>query len=248
MMFVDVHAHLDVFEEAELGVIMEKAENIGLRSIITNGINPRTNRIGLDLAKKYKVIKPALGLFPTNALELTPEQIDEELEFITDSKDKIVAIGEVGLDYYWITDKNDRQKEIFAKFIKLAEKLKKPVIVHSRKAENEAVQMLESSKLKKIVMHCFGGKLSLAKRCADKGWYFSIPANIVRSTQFQRVVEEIPISQLLTETDSPYLGPVGDRRNDPTNVAEAVKKIAELKALDVEECSKMIYMNYQRLF
>lgn len=248
MMFVDVHAHLDVFDEAELGVIIAKAENIGLKSIITNGINPRTNRISLDLAKRYRLIKPALGLFPTNALELAPEEIDEELRFIAASKDRIAAIGEVGLDYYWITDKNGPQKEIFTKFITLAEKIKKPVIVHSRKAENEVVQMLESSRLKKIVMHCFGGKLSLAKRCADNGWYLSIPSNIVRSMQFQRVAEELPMSQLLTETDSPNLGPVGDRRNDPTTVVEAVKKIAEIKALDVEECSKMIYMNYQKLF
>jgi TatD DNase family protein len=248
MMLVDVHAHLDEFDEGELGVLMEKAQKIGLKTVITNGTNPRTNRTCLALAEKYKLVKPALGLYPTNALEMKPEEIDAELEFIAKSKNEIVAVGEVGLDYYWITDKNEQQKEIFAKIIKLCEKLKKPIIVHSRKAEEDVVAMLEKSKIKHIIMHCFGGRLSLVKRCRDYGWYFSIPANIGRSSHFQRIVEEVPISQLLTETDSPYLSPVGKSRNDPTNVLESVKKIAEIKKLDPEECSKLIYMNYQKIF
>jgi len=248
MILVDVHAHMDVFEPAELGVIMEKADKVGLKTIITNGINPRTNRTSLELAKRYKIVKPALGLYPTNALEMTMAEVDEELDFILKNKSKIVAVGEVGLDYYWQTDKNKEQQVVFEKVIKLCEKINKPIIVHSRKAEEDVISMLESSGLKKVIMHCFGGRLSLAKRCRDYGWMFSIPTNVVRATGFQRLVEELPMSQILTESDSPYLGPVGNEKNDPTNVLFAVQKIAEIKKLDAEECSKLLYMNYQKMF
>ncbi len=247
-MFIDVHAHLDYFNDEELRVLIENAKNANLKAIITNGTNPKSNRTVLKLAKKYQIVKAALGLYPTQALEMTKEQIDKELKFISNSRDSLVAIGEVGIDYYWIKDKNKEQREIFSKIIKLCEKIKKPIIVHSRKAEADAISMLESSKIKKIVMHCFGGRLSLAKQARDYGWKFSIPTNIIRSTHFQRLVEEIPINQLLTETDSPYLGIVDGKKNEPANVVEVVKKIAFIKKLNVEECSKMIYQNYQKLF
>lgn len=247
-MFIDVHAHLDQFDDNDLRVILENAKNAKINNIISNGINPRSNRSVLNIAKEYKIVKSALGLYPTNALEMKSSEIEDELNFISCARDQIVAVGEVGLDYYWIKDKDKEQREIFSKVIKLCEKIKKPIIVHSRKAESDVISMLESSNLKKIIMHCFGGRLSLTRQIRDYGWYFSIPANIVKSIHFQRIVEEVPIGQLLTETDSPYLGIVGNKKNEPANVVDGVKKIAEVKKLDFNECANMIYQNYLKVF
>lgn len=247
-MLVDVHAHLDYFDDNELKVVIEKCKKVNVKTVITNGTNPKSNRSVLKIARTYPMVKAALGLYPTNALEMTAEDIKDELKFISTKRDSIVAVGEVGLDYYWVTDKNKEQREIFSQVIKLCEKIKKPIIVHSRKAEADVISMLESSKIKHIIMHCFGGRLSMTKQIRDYGWNMSIPTNIVRSIHFQRIVEEMPVGQLLTESDSPYLAPVNDVKNDPSNIPLVVQKIAEIKKLDIEECTKMIYQNYMRVF
>ncbi|MFH1211755.1 MAG: TatD family hydrolase, partial [Candidatus Woesearchaeota archaeon] len=141
-----------------------------------------------------------------------------------------------------------QQKIVLGKFIELSEKIGKPMIIHSRKAEKEAVEMLESSRVKKAVLHCFCGKKSLVNSAIDLGLYFSIPANIERAENFQANVCRIDISRLLTETDSPLLSPVRGERNEPANVLVTVKKIAELKKMDAEETANNIFFNYQRLF
>jgi TatD DNase family protein len=243
MLLIDTHAHLDYFKD--VGAIIENAKKAGVKAIIANGLNAKSNRATLALSKKYTIIKPALGIYPVDALKLTEEEIDKEIEFI--SKQKITAIGEVGLDYHWVKDKNEEQKIIFQKFIKLAEKMKKPLIVHSRKAEADTIEILESAKVK-VVMHCFGGNLKLAKKVQENGWFFSIPTSIVYDNHFQKIVEQMPMSQILTETDSPYLSPFKGKTNEPANIIEAVKKIAEIQKLDVKETANIIYMNYQNLF
>ena len=138
--------------------------------------------------------------------------------------------------------------EVFNKVLSLAEKINKPVIVHSRKAEKECIEILETFKIKHIDMHCFGGNFKLVKKIQDNGWIFSIPTNIVRLFHFQKIVEETPMSQLLTETDSPYLSPYPEKRNEPSFVVETIKKISEIKKLDEEEVKKLIYMNFQKIF
>lgn len=248
MALVDIHAHLDDKQFAkDLDAVIERAKNIGLKVIINNGINPGSNRKTLELAKKFDIVKPALGLYPLEGLKLKEEEIEKEIEFILENKDQILAVGEIGLDAYWKKETLEKQKPIFQEFIDLAEKIKKPVIVHSRNAEKECLEMLESSKLK-VVMHCFSGSLSLAKKIEDKGWSFSIPPSIVRSKHFQELVEKININQLLTESDAPYLGVKHGQRNEPAFVRETVKKIAELKALDEIEVENNLYMNFQGLF
>ena len=124
----------------------------------------------------------------------------------------------------------------------------KPMIVHSRKAEQQVIDILESSKVKDVVLHCFSGKKKLVKKGVDLGYMFGVPATVVRNSQFQMNVELIPITQLLTETDAPYLSPVAGERCEPRDVLGAVKKIAELKGMDEEEVGNSVFMNYQRLF
>ncbi len=257
-MLVDVHCHLDHIDFREdIDKVIERAKQAGVSVIIANGISPETNRIVLELSKKYGIVKPALGIYPIDALtneikageyplKTEPFNIDEEIEFI--KKQKIIALGEVGLDFKDGKQYEKQQKEVFSKFIALAEKMKKPIIVHSRKAEQDVIEMLESSSIKKAVLHCFSGKFKLVKKGADLGYHFSIPTNVVRSQQFQDLVKEVNINQLLSETDAPYLSPFPGRRNEPAFVIESVKKIAEIKKFEFEEVEKNLFLNFQRLF
>ncbi len=140
------------------------------------------------------------------------------------------------------------QKEIFIKIIKLSKKINKPLIIHSRKAESDIIDILENSDAKKVILHCFSGKLKLIKKAAELGYYFSVPTNVVRSSQFQKLVEMVDINQLLTETDSPYLSPYKNRRNEPAFIIETIKKIAEIKNISINETANNIFMNYQKVF
>ena len=140
------------------------------------------------------------------------------------------------------------QEENFLKIIELAEKIDKPLIIHSRKAESQVIDLLESSNARKIDMHCFSGKLKLAKRIADNGWYMSIPVSVFRAKHFQELVNRTDLNYLLTETDAPYLGGVPGERNEPANILKAIKVISEIKRMTPEETSNVIFANYQRLF
>lgn len=248
-MIVDIHAHMTYKGyRDDIDFVIKRAEKEGVVTIISAGTNHENNVATLELAKKYKIIKPALGLYPLEALELSDKEIDFTLKFIKKNKKKIIAISEVGIDYHSITDQNERQKMLFQKIIKLGEETELPLIVHSRKAEVDVIELLEKSKLKKVIMHCFGGNLKLVKRIENNGWFLSIPTNIVFSSHFQAIVKDTSISNILTETDAPYLSPIKGTRNEPSFIKHTIKKIAEIKSLDVKEVENMIYMNFQRLF
>ncbi|MBN2112151.1 TatD family hydrolase [Candidatus Woesearchaeota archaeon] len=266
MILVDVHCHLDHAKfKGNLDMVIENARKAGVKAIITSGVNLKTNKIILDIAEKYNdIVKPSFGLYPIDALaaelegdetagfarDVEETKVEDVLEFIKKNKDKCVAIGECGLDYHWIKDKQEEMKDVFQKVIELVEKLKKPIIVHTRKAELDCVEMLESSSIspKKILLHCFGGNKKLIQRAAGNGWNFSIPPVIVRLQHFQMMAELVNISQLLTETDAPYLSPYPGKINEPAFVAETIKKIAEIKKITEEDTANNIYMNYKRLF
>lgn len=259
-LFIDLHAHLDhPYFEKDLDEVIERAKQAGLKIVLIAGVNPSSNRKVLELCKKYDILKAALGIYPVDALQKEietgeyplksePFDIDEEIAFIKNSKNKIFAIGECGLDYHWIKDKKESQKALFQKIIELCERIHKPLIVHSRKAEQDCIEMLKSSSLKKVNFHCFHGSKKLIKEIINKGWYFSIPTNIVRSQQFQDLVKEVPLSHLFCETDSPYLSPYKDKRSEPAFIIESYKKIAEIKGMDLNEVANNIYLNWQRVF
>jgi len=253
-MLVDVHCHLNFkdFDE-DRDAVVKRAEKLNM-TIVDSATNMEDAKRSLEISKKYNIVKSSLGLYPLHAIKLNEKQLDEEINFIKKNKDNIIAIGEIGLDKS-SEDFNhsdevhlDKQVEVFKRVLALAEKIKKPVIIHSRKAEKECIDILETFKIKNIDMHCFGGNFKLVKRIQDNGWIFSIPTNIVRLFHFQKIVEQTSISQILTETDSPYLSPFREKRNEPSFVVETIKKISEIKKLDEEEVKKLIYMNFQKNF
>ena len=161
--FVDAHCHLDhPLLVPNLQEIIERARQAGVIAIISNGIDPESNRATLDIAKRFSEVKPALGLYPDQAQKLSEEEIDRELEFIKSQKDKIIAIGEVGLDFVERTYEKE-QKKLFEKVIELSKSINKPIIIHSRKAESEIIEILQNNKCKKVILHCFCGRKNDSK-------------------------------------------------------------------------------------
>jgi len=240
-MLIDIHAHLDLKHfENDLDDVLERAKKNNVKLITNNGLNPESNRKTLELSKKYEIIKPALGIYPDCVSKI---DVDSELRFI---KDNAFAIGEVGLDG---TEENmELQKEVFIKIIELAKEINKPLIVHSRKAENEVIELLEKNNAKKVILHCFHGDFGLIKKAVKLGYSFSLAPSILRSEHMQKMAKEVPLSHLFTETDSPFLSFDRNARNEPANVIFTVKKIAEIKNLDAKEVENNLFMNYQRMF
>jgi TatD DNase family protein len=265
-MFIDVHCHLNYLKNIEEVIEKARKNNVGI--IISNGTKPETNQENLLIGKKYselkipressslklatkpepvRAVRVAMGIYPIDALELSDSEIDKQIEFIRKNKSKIVAIGEVGLDFKE-SDEKERQINIFEKFIALAKELNKPIIVHSRKAEKECIETLEKMKAEKVVMHCFSGKMKFLERIVSNGWLLSIPGSINYNPYFQDVVRKVPIKNLLCETDSPFLHPERKENNEPANVIFSYKKISELKDLALEEVEDLIEKNYLSLF
>ena len=250
-MFIDVHSHLyfPQFDKDREDVI-ERARKSDVKIVINAGTDHESNLKVLELSKKYDIIKATLGIYPTTAMNLSSKELEEEIEFIRSKSDEIGGIGEIGLDFH-LTKKEEyhkKQIEAFKKIVTSLKELNKTFVIHSRKAEAECIDILEELKVKKVVFHCFCGKVKLLKRIEDNGWTMSIPANIDKSQQFQLAVEKMSINNLLTETDAPFLAPRDKDRSEPSFVELTVKKIAEIKKITEEEAKKNIFLNYQKLF
>ncbi len=262
MILVDDHCHLMHKAYTDLDKVIENAKKAGVKAIICSGVNPPTNKEALEIAKKYPLVRASLGIYPVDALGIGqdvesglsvhkgPIDLDKEFEFIKKNKDNIAAVGEVGLDYHWVKEAElqKKERENFARIIEFVEKLKKPIIVHTRKAEQDCIDMLTSSNIKSVVLHCFEGRKSLIKRAADAGYIFSVPTSIARSQHFQILVEMASINQITTETDGPYLSPDGSFPNEPANVKVVIDKIAQIKKFEAEEVANNIWLNFQRIY
>lgn len=249
-MFIDLHCHMDILEN--IPKVIENARESGIKKIVTTGICPDSNRKALELAETYDIVEASLGVYPWDALEFEKGEkldfnIEDEIEFIRKNRDKIVAIGEVGLDYKNGAADNGQRRQ-FRQMVELAKELEKPIIIHSRKGEQDAIEILEEYEMKNVVMHCFAGKKKLLKKARDNGWYFTVPTSVVRAEQFQILVQEVLLSRMFGETDSPFMSPHRDYWNEPAFVVESYKKIAEIKGLDVEEVKNNVFLNWQRLF
>ncbi|HLC86386.1 MAG TPA: TatD family hydrolase [Candidatus Nanoarchaeia archaeon] len=259
-MLVDVHCHLSFPHfEKDLDKVIERAKIAGMTAILCSGVDPETNREALELSKKYEIVKASLGIYPLDAVGLghyddTPRErkefdVDSEIEFIRKNKNKIIAIGEVGLDKSPEGDcKLEEQIKVFKKTIALAHEIKKPLVVHTRKAEKECIDVLEEMKAKNVVLHCFTGNMKLVERAENLGYYFSIPSIITRLKHFQELADRVSLNNLLTETDAPYLSPVKGERSEPSFVKEIIKKISEIKKVEETEVEKIIFSNYQKIF
>lgn len=258
-MLVDVHCHI-VFDHfsKDLDEVITRAKNFGVIAIVVSGVNHSTNMQVLELAKKHDIVKPSLGIYPLDAVglgfkddvmrDVEKIDVDEEIEFIRKNKEKIIAIGEIGLDNSVEDSRLEEQKIAFRKGIRLGKEIQKPIVIHTRKAEKECIDVLEEEKAEKVVLHCFTGNLKLAKRAEQLGYSFSIPSVITRLKHFQELVGRVSLNNLLTETDAPYLGYVKGERSEPSHIKETIKIIAKIKNMEETEVEKIIFSNYQKIF
>ena len=245
---VDTHAHIcDPVFDADRGKVLQKAAASGVGAIIALGEDMADARRNFELAEKYPILRPAAGLYPT-ILDLN--QAKALRSFIRQEHSKLVAIGEVGLDYWIVKEapQKELQKEIFKSFIELSKELNLPLNVHSRSAGRHAVALLLESSAAQVQMHAFDGKSSAAMPAVEAGFFFSIPPSIVRSRQKQKLVRNLPLSCLLVETDSPVLGPNPKERNEPANVRISLNAIAELKNVSPDKVLHTVVENTYRLY
>jgi TatD DNase family protein len=244
--FIDIHCHLEMLPD--VSQVIRRSDKAGVSLILTQSINAETNRKSLELAGKYHPVKACLGIYPIDALKMKEKEIEAEIAFIKKNKKEVVAIGEVGMDFKEDENEHDRQKETFKKFIALSIELDIPIMIHSRKAEKECIEILEECRAKKVIMHCFCGKWKLVERIQKNGWFLTVPTSVTKSEQFQAIARKVSLGQLFCETDSPFLHPDKKWPNEPALVVESYKKIAELKAITLEEVKKQLYQNFIHLF
>lgn len=261
-MHADCHTHLtDPAFADDLPAVVARARAAGVRWMVTNGTDGPSNRAALALAEANPEILPALGIYPVDAVatelleggpelpwEQQPCDVEAELAFIDAHAQEAVAIGECGLDGHWVSEHMERQREVFAALIDLALRHDLPLIVHSRRAEAAAIEMLLESGATRVDLHCFSGRFKLARRACEAGFYCSIPANLQKNELFQKMARELPLDRLLTETDAPYLAPERGARNEPANVAGTVATIAELRGEPLAEVEATLEANFRRLF
>ncbi|MCY4379978.1 MAG: TatD family hydrolase [Proteobacteria bacterium] len=259
---VDVHCHLtDPSYTNDIDHLMKQCELFGLKRVVTNGLCPTSNRGVLTLARKYPMIVPATGIYPLQGIHhhipinhpLKPESfsVSEEIGWIEEqaSQGVICAVGECGLDGYHFGDNYlTEQIEVFERLINIALTYDLPLIVHSRKCEKKVMTILAKHRVLKAIFHCYMGKTKLAIQGAEEyGWYFSMPAIAPKHSGFCRLMTSLPVDQILTETDSPYLPYQGGIRNDPRQVAYSVVTLAYLRGWSLAKTSEKIWQNYCRI-
>ncbi|RLI30244.1 hypothetical protein DRO48_03590 [Candidatus Bathyarchaeota archaeon] len=246
---VDAHCHLQDSEfDEDRDDVVKRARDSGVHAIVTSSLNYEEGLAALRLSHKYEgYVYVALGLEPT---KLDSEDVDAVRRLITAHRREIVAIGEVGLDYYWVREEalRELQKRLFLDWLSLAEELSLPVVVHSRSAGKYAVQIVLKSGYRRVLMHAYDGRVGWAQKAAKEGVYFSIPTSVWHSRQKQKLVKALPLESLMVETDSPVLSPIRGRRNEPANLIYAVRKIAEIKGVPPEEVAEITTKNALELF
>ncbi len=252
-MFFDSHAHYDdkkfVHDRYELISDINKA---GVSNIINVGADIRSSRESVKLANRYNFIYASVGVHPHEVAKISEEAINILTDLAKDPK--VVAIGEIGLDYHYDFSPRDMQKVWFRKQIQLAKALKLPVIIHNREAHADSMEIIESEDISSIggVFHCFSGSYEMAEKLLEMGLYLSVagPVTFNNAKKLVEVVKKIPINRLLIETDAPYLAPEPFRgkRNDSGYIKFTAQKIAEIKDVTIEEVALQTSENAKRLF
>ncbi len=248
-MFIDTHCHLFHEYYEDLDSIVKKIESNGIKKVIVNGTNGEDNKEVLDLISKYDLMYGAIGLHPEFADSVT----DKDLEFVEKhlNDEKVVAIGEIGLDYHYGKENKDKQIELFEKQLALAEKYNKPVIIHSRDATEDTISILKEFPNVIGDIHCFSGSIETAKIYISMGYKIGIGGVVTfKNSNLFKVVEAIGIDSIILETDAPYLTPAPYRGqvNSSKYIPIIVEKVAEILDILVEKVVEITDKNAIRLF
>ena len=247
MKIFETHAHLDFSNfKKDREEILKQCFNSGIEYIINVGIDEDTSKASIDLAEAYKHVFATAGYHPHDA-----KKFDKNVILKFSQHPKVVAIGEIGLDFYRNISPQDIQRKVFEEQIILANELNLPIIVHDRDAHEECLQILEKYSPQKVVFHCFSGDELFAEKIIQKGWFISFTGTITyKNNRQENIVRMVPLDKFFVETDSPFLSPVPQRgkRNSPLNLHYIIEKIAEIRGLSPKQIAQISYENAVSFF
>ena len=256
MKFFDSHAHLDdeKFNE-DREELIENIYKEGIEKFISAGYSLESSKKAIELSQKYEFIYATCGISP-NDIPQTEEELWnmlDEIRKIAKENPKVVAIGEIGLDYYWNKENKELQRKAFEEQIKIANELGLPIVIHTRDAIMDTIEMLKQNEVKKKgIFHCCPLNRELVKEGLKLGFYISFagPVTFKNSKNANEIIEMVPNEKILIETDSPYLSPepLRGRRNDPRNVKYIAKKIADVKEIDIRDVARITFENAQKIY
>ncbi|HJZ82052.1 MAG TPA: TatD family hydrolase [Pyrinomonadaceae bacterium] len=256
--FVDSHCHIDGPEyDADRSEVIARAREAGVATMLNVGTgDPQSGAFerAVELAEKHPEIYAAVGVHPHDA-KLFDETSEKRLVALVRENDRVVAWGEIGLDYHYDHSPREVQREVFQRQLRLARELGLPVVIHSRAADDDTIRILReelSDYGPAAVMHCFGGSLQMAREALDLGFYISFAGNLTfkKAEDLRDIARQLPLDRLLVETDCPYLTPVPfrGRRNEPARVVETARCLATLHRREAEEVGRITSENFARLF
>jgi len=252
-MLFDTHVHLnDQQYKEDLPEVITRAQEAGVSMMVVVGFDRPTIKRAMELAEQYDFIYACVGWHPVDAIDMT----EEDLLWIEDlaAHPKVVALGEMGLDYHWDKSPKEIQQEVFRKQIQLAKKVKLPIVIHNREATADVVEILKEEGAEEVggIMHCFSGSPEVAKECIKMNFYISLggPITFKNAKKPKEVAAEVPLDRLLIETDCPYLAPhpYRGKRNEPRFVRLVAEQIAEIKGLTFEEIANATTQNARKIF
>lgn len=257
-MFVDSHAHIDGEEyDADRAEVLERAREAGVRAILNVGTgDPRSDAFAraVRVAEENEGVYAALGVHPHDA-KLFDDDAEAHLRKLVKESRRVVAWGEIGLDYHYDHSPRDVQREVFRRQLRIAVDLKLPVIIHSREADEDTVNILReetAAQARPGIMHCFGGSLEMAERVLELGFMVSFAGNVTfkKAEPLREAARVIPLDRILAETDCPFLTPVPfrGRRNEPARVREVAACLAELHGVEAAEMGRITAENFSRFF
>jgi TatD DNase family protein len=258
IMLIDSHAHLDMAHfDADRDEVIARAREAGVTAILTLGVDEASSQRAVALAQQYEGVFAAVGIHPHEAKQATPEVYKTLMGLARErERNRIIAWGEIGLDYHYDHSPRDVQRREFRRQIRMARELDLPVCVHSREAHDDVLAILDEEMAVDagVVMHCFSGDEAVARRSLDLGCYLSFagPVTFTNARTLPAVVPLVPDHRLLIETDAPYLSPHPwrgrEHRNEPARVAVIAARLAEIRGISVEEVGQAATQNFHRLF
>lgn len=258
-MLVDTHCHLNFHSyDADRDHIIQRAADVGVKRIINPGIDLETSRAALHLTRQYEGVYAAVGIHPNDAKDLPTDYLDQLHKMSADAK--VLAIGEIGLDYYWDKVAPEQQAAVFRQQLELAKELNLPVIIHNREASMDVLPILEdwartlppSLNNRPGVLHSFSASVEYAQRALAAGFYlgFTGPITFKNADDLRRVAAQVPLDRILVETDGPYLTPhpYRGKRNEPSYIPYMVERLATIHQITVEEMTQHTTTNAGQLF
>ena len=248
-MFIDTHCHLSKYDYDNVDEVIKNALDNNVKYLIISGWSRDTIKDSIEVANKYENVYLSIGYHPSEA-DITTEEDLEELKKLAKENPKVIAIGEIGLDYHWVKDNKDKQIELFKKQIEIAKELNLPLVIHSRDAFQDTFDILKESKHVGVI-HCFSGNKENARDYLSIGFYLGIGGVLTfKNTNLKDTLLTIPVDKILLETDSPYLAPTPHRgeKNEPKYIPIIAEEISKLLNKDIIEIAEITTKNASVLF